>query len=160
MVLSPQKQTHLPLQLKASLYFVEPLLPSGVEVWQRACPISFCLVPVIRPVCSPLPSRAMHFGCCPAIWSEVCLWFFCLRIKPPTPCVDILTRASSLHDEISGAESVIVEVSRSVPSGSSGCALCPFWSFAPLFVRTSSQLPGVYCAALLLVSTTLHYKSE
>jgi hypothetical protein len=56
--------------------------------------------------------------------------------------------------------SVIVEVSRLAPCGLSGCALCPFWSSALLFVSTSSQPPGVYCAALLLVSMTLHYKSE
>jgi hypothetical protein len=111
---------------------------------------------VIGPVPSPLPSRAMHFGC-PAIWFEVCLWFFRHRIEPPTPCVDILTRASSLHDRTSGAAS---EVSRSAPSGSSGCALLPFWFSALLFVGTSSQPPGVSRAALLLVSTTLHCKSE
>jgi hypothetical protein len=55
---------------------------------------------------------------------------------------------------------LIVEVSRSAPSGSSGCALYPFRSSASLFIGTSSQPPGVYCAALLLVSTTLHCKSE
>jgi hypothetical protein len=84
-----------------------------------------------------------------AIWFEVCLWFFCPRIQPPTPCVGILTRASSLHDRTSGAAP---EVSRSAPSGSSGCALLPFWFSALIFVGTSSQpccfAPSVHDSAL------------
>jgi hypothetical protein len=94
---------------KTSLQLVEPLLPSGVEVWQRACHI-FVLCPWsgLSPVHSLLEQCILDV----VIWSEVCLWFFYPRIEPPTP----LTRASSLHDRTNGAasaESVIAEVSRS-----------------------------------------------
>jgi hypothetical protein len=130
-VLSTQNQH----TASASLHLVKPLLPSGrCRGLAKSMPylLSYAL---IGPVSSPLPSRAMHFGCCPAIWSEVCLWFFYPRYQASHAMCGYLDSGIPLHDRTSGAA-----------SAESDCRGFTFSAIRIIWLCTLSPL--VFCSTL------------
>jgi hypothetical protein len=153
--------TTLPATNINSPHLVEPLLPSGVEVWQRAFHIFL--------------SCARDRACLQSIpLSSNAFWMSC-HLVLGLPLV-LLPSYRASHAMRGYFDSGILTTWPN--QRSCICWICDWRGFTFSAIRivwlrtlsclvfcstlrsTWSQPPGFYCAALLLVSTTLHYKSE